>query len=265
MEVIKKIFLFLLLPGLLLAQSGAVNNKTYKVVLDAGHGGYDGGAVSVSGGREKDYALEMVLLVQKIIEDRPDCGVKALLTRSEDKFVTLLDRVMIANQADGDFFISFHVNSSQARRDSGFEVYYYDSNADSEAGEVAKRENEQFGRAKEDKNNPMFILWDLAQNEFLKESAELCDLIQSKADEALNKGQEKAYNLRNRGIRQANFLVLTGMKMPSVLLELGFISNQADEEKLKQKEFKERYAAAIADAIIAFKEKLGMIRGKKLP
>jgi len=267
MEKIKySAVILLILPFMLFAQQQVKTAKIYKVALDAGHGGIDGGAVSPGGTREKDLTLEMALLVQKALADRPDAGVQAVLTRNEDKFVPLLDRVMFANQSESDFFISLHVNSSSARRDSGFEVYYYDVNGDTEATEVAKRENEQDVAAKEkDRNNPMFILWDLAQNEFVKESSEFCDLIQQKADEALNNGTDKTFNLRNRGVRQASFLVLNGMKMPSVLFEMGFISNASDEDKFRKKEFKEKYASAIANAIVAFKEKLEKVNGKKTP
>ena len=147
-------------------------------------------------------------------------------------------------------------NASPAKRDNGYEVYFYDSMGDAETAAVAKRENEQDGGADyKDKNNPLFILWDLAQNEFSKESAEASDVIQSALDGALNRNADVSLKLRDRGVKQANFLVLNGMKMPSVLLEMGFLTNRNDEEKFKKVEFKERYAATIADAVRQIRQK----------
>ena len=135
-------------------------------------------------------------------------------------------------------------------------MYFYDSTGDAETAAVAKRENEQDGSVEnKDRNNPLFILWDLAQNEFSKESSGASDIIQSALDGALNRNADTTLKLRDRGVKQANFLVLNGMKMPSVLLEMGFLTNKNDEEKFKKQEFKERYAATIADAVREIRQK----------
>ena len=246
--MIRKFLLLFLLPAFLLCQQQAP--KEMKVIIDAGHGGYDAGAVSNRGTKEKDVALEIALLLKNYIENLSGLPVQAILTRSEDKFVPLIDRVSLANKSEGDLFISLHMNASPSRRDTGFEVYFYDSTGDAETSAVAKRENEPNGVVdSKDKNTPLYILWDLAQNEFSKESSEASDVIQAALDGALNENSETSLKLRNRGVKQADFLVLNGMKMPSVLLEMGFLTNNGDEEKFKKKEFKERYAEAIASAV----------------
>ena len=252
MEMKIKILLLLLVPVLLFPD----HLKVMKVIIDAGHGGYDGGAVSDYGIREKDVTLEMALLLKKHIEGATEPPITAILTRSEDKFMPLIERVGLANKSEGDLFISLHMNASPTKRDSGFEVYFYDSTGDAETAAVAKRENEQDGSVEnKDRNNPLFILWDLAQNEFSKESSGASDIIQSALDGALNRNADTTLKLRDRGVKQANFLVLNGMKMPSVLLEMGFLTNKNDEEKFKKQEFKERYAATIADAVREIRQK----------
>ncbi len=251
--MIRKIIILLSLPAVLLCQQAP---KAMKVIIDAGHGGYDAGAVSDNGTKEKDVTLEMALLLKKHIEEPSEPPVTAILTRSDDKFVPLIERVGLANKSEGDLFISLHMNASPAKRDSGFEVYFYDSTGDAETAAVAKRENEQEGSADyKDKSNPLFILWDLAQNEFSKESSEASDVIQAALDGVLNRNADASLKLRDRGVKQANFLVLNGMKMPSVLLEMGFLTNRSDEDKFKKTEFKERYAATIADAVRQIRQK----------
>lgn len=218
----------------------------FKVIIDAGHGGKDGGTVNTEL-KEKDITLEVALLLQKVILEKEQ-KLKSLLTRSEDKFVPLEDRIVFANQSQGNLFLSLHVNASQSKKDNGFEIYYNELSSDEISKEVAGRENKE-------ENAPLFILWDLAQNEFLKESAEFADKLQDSIDTMFNKGIDKKLSIKNRGIKQSSFIVLRGVRMPAVLIEMGFISNVSDEENFKQREFKEGYVEAIFNAILSYKQK----------
>ena len=167
----------------LLAQEAPVNGaagavpadtlplKTIKVVIDPGHGGRDGGAVGNKGTREKDVVLEIANLLAKALVDSPERRFKAILTRAEDKFITLEDRISFANQYEGDLFISIHANASETKRDNGFEVYYNSLATDDSAIDLVKRENSGAVEKKEvQPADSMFVLWDLAQNEFQKGS-----------------------------------------------------------------------------------------------
>lgn len=261
-----------------------------KVIIDAGHGGKDGGAVGSSGLKEKDSTLEIALLLQKIILEKSNGSLKPLLTRSEDKFLSLDERVVFANQSSGDLFVSLHLNASQSKRDKGFEVYYNDLTSDEGSKEVADRENIGAEEERSEEKDSLFILWDLAQNEFLKESAAFADIIQSTINNNFNKIEDKtfiplhpespafqsgdegqikfestekprsleggvtAFTIKNRGVKQSSFVILRGVRMPAVLIEMGFVTNATDEEYFRKKEFKERYAEALFNAINVFKE-----------
>ncbi|MFH1824333.1 MAG: N-acetylmuramoyl-L-alanine amidase [Candidatus Firestonebacteria bacterium] len=240
METLKK---FLIIAILLFSVNIvlAFAEDEFKVIIDAGHGGKDGGT-SCLGYKEKDITLEVVLLLQKVILEKEQT-LKSLLTRSEDKFVSLEDRIVFANQSQGNLFLSLHVNSSQSKKDNGFEIYYNVLSSD----EADKENNKE--------NTPLFILWDLAQNEFLKEGAEFADKLQDSIETMFNKGEDKKFSMRNRGIKQSSFILLRGIRMPAVLVEMGFISNVSDEENFKQKEFKEKYVEAIFNAILSYKQK----------
>jgi N-acetylmuramoyl-L-alanine amidase len=250
MEIIKKTFLIIFL---FVSFVFAEEVNEFRVIIDPGHGGKDGGA-ACNGLKEKDVTLEVALLLQKIILEK-ECGIKPLLTRSEDKFVTLEDRVIFANQSEGHLFLSLHLNASQSKKDNGVEVYYNALPSDELAKDVAKREN-TFAQEKnndEEETSTLFILWDLVQNEFLKESANFACLLQNSIDTMFNKSEDKKFSIRNRGVKQATFLVLKGVRMPAVLLEMGFVSNESDSKNFKQKEFKEKYAESIFDAIMSYK------------
>ncbi|MEI6846262.1 MAG: N-acetylmuramoyl-L-alanine amidase [Candidatus Firestonebacteria bacterium] len=256
-----KISCLLLIAAGLLAQEPAQNPpagqaaqplKVIKVVIDPGHGGKDGGAVGINGTREKDIVFEIANLLAKKLVDVPEQRFKAILTRAEDKFITLEDRISFANQYEGDLFISLHANSSESKRDSGFEVYYNSIATDDSAIELAKREN---AGALEKKDSlpadSMFVLWDLAQNEFQKESMEFADKIQAGVESAIAKpaADGKTQSLRNRGVKQASFAVLRGVRMPAVLVESAYLSNYNDETNLKSPEFKEKLVSGLFEAI----------------
>jgi len=248
----------------LLAQEAPVNGaagavpadtlplKTIKVVIDPGHGGRDGGAVGNKGTREKDVVLEIANLLAKALVDSPERRFKAILTRAEDKFITLEDRISFANQYEGDLFISIHANASETKRDNGFEVYYNSLATDDSAIDLVKRENSGAVEKKEvQPADSMFVLWDLAQNEFQKESMDFADKVQSGVEISTSKplANGKMLGVRNRGVKQAAFAVLRGVRMPAVLVETSYLSNDSDESNLRSSEFKEKLAAGLLEAV----------------
>jgi len=234
------------------AEQAALPVKVIKVVIDPGHGGKDGGAVGSNGTREKDIVFEIANLLAKKLVDAPEQRFKAILTRAEDKFITLEDRISFANQYEGDLFISLHANSSESNRDSGFEVYYNSIATDDSAIELAKRENAGAVEKKDSlPADSMFVLWDLAQNEFQKESMEFADKIQAGVESSFTKhvAEGKTQSLRNRGVKQASFAVLRGVRMPAVLVESAYLSNFNDETNLRSPEFKEKLVSGLFEAI----------------
>lgn len=253
METLKKgILILVVFCGVVFAQE----TKPFKVVIDAGHGGKDCGALGETGIKEKDVCLEITLLLQKLILEKTDSGITPLFTREDDKFISLDERVAFANQSGSDFFISLHVNSYQGKRDIGFEIYYNNMVTDEASKEVSNRENytEPDEKTKNNESH-LFILWDLAQNEYIKESIGIAEIIQGCIDTEFNAGEDKRFSIKNRGVKQETFVVLRGVRMPAVLIEMGFISNENEEANFKKKEFKEKYANALFNAIAAVKEK----------
>ena len=178
---------------------------------------------------------------------------RTLLTRDTDVLISLDDRTAIANHEKADLFLSIHANSSRAATAQGSETYYLSLEAsDRIAQEVARQENASPGAptpvpgsasANPDLN---FILWDLAQSAHLKESSELAEAIQVELNAISERGGG------SRGVKQAPFRVLVGATMPAVLVEVGFISNPAEEKKLKSPEFQQSLADAISRAVVKF-------------
>jgi N-acetylmuramoyl-L-alanine amidase len=236
-------------------------------VIDPGHGGKDQGARGRGGLLEKDVTLDIALKLKELIENDP--GMKVILTRSGDYFVSLKERTAIANHAKGsapaDLFISIHTNSHKSPKVGGFEAYYISDAIDPSAEATAAMENAvvalewDTGGPVESALTP--ILWDLQFTESISESSELAFIAKEELGERLN--------TRNRGVRQAQFIVLAGVAMPSILVEVGFISNRIEEAKLKTADYKNKCAEALAASVAAFKERyetrLGLLNRKSSP
>ncbi len=222
------------------------------IVLDAGHGGHDYGAIGVNGVREKDVNLGITLKLGKLLEKNMK-DVKVVYTRKTDKFVELYKRGQIANENDGKLFISIHCNSTPKKPTdaSGFEVYLLRPGRTKEAISIAERENSVIqyednpGRYKAltDEN---FILVSMAQSSYMKYSEKFSDI--------LNKEFSKDLSEPSRGVKQAGFYVLVGASMPSVLIESGFLSNKKDANYLKSSKGQQAIAESIFKAIKKFKE-----------
>ena len=218
------------------------------VVLDAGHGGKDPGSQGKYGTKEKDVVLDITKRVGRLLEK--NAGIKVVYTRDEDVFVPIIDRTKMANDANGKLFISVHANSNPNRKIQGFETYLLRPGKSEDAIEVASRENavikleEKTGQY-DNLTGENLIMATMAQSMFMKESEDLAAIIQMELDKRLN--------TPNRGVKQAGFYVLIGASMPNVLVEVGFISNPAEEKKLKQAVHKQRIAESIYEGIKHFK------------
>lgn len=210
--------------------------KRYTIVVDAGHGGRDSGAVG-NGYREKDIALDVSLKLAANL--RKDFNV--ILTRSTDIFIPLKERAEIGNRANADLFVSIHLNSSKNSTGNGAEVFYFSRNASKYAAEVAKFENSFDNSQVTDISFSDFIINDIFYKINQEKSAEIAvDVL----DSLINN-----FNLRRRGVFGANFAVLRESKMPSILVELGFMSYYSDVSQFVTSSAQERAAAGIANAI----------------
>ncbi len=222
------------------------------VVIDAGHGGRNQGARGVGGLLEKDLVLDVSLRLAKRLEAR---GIGVVLTRRDDRFVSLEERTSIANDARGDLFISVHANASLSRSARGIETFFVSLEASDEAAQrLANLENQAFagsgGVAKIADDPLLGILGDLIATEHLVESQEFSGLVQS----GLASG-------RSRGVKQAPFVVLMGVQMPAALVEIGFLTNPADESDLRSSAERDRLADGLAGAVVEFAERYDARRG----
>jgi len=222
------------------------------IVLDAGHGGKDTGAIGTNRTKEKDVNLDVVLKLGKIIkENMPE--IKVVYTRSNDTFVELYKRGKIANEKGGKLFISVHCNSTPEKPSNaeGFEIYLLRPGRTQEAIKIAERENsvikletdQQRYQKLTDEN---FILVSMAHSAYMKYS--------EKFSELTDKRMSTDKQLSSRGVKQAGFLVLVGASMPSVLVELGFLSNKRDETYLSSKTGRQKIAESIFKGIQDFKQ-----------
>ncbi len=213
----------------------ALGLKIGRIVIDPGHGGHDTGTIGPTGLMEKDLCLDVSLRLGKLIDQRLP-GTEVVYTRDDDTFIPLEQRTQIANDAKADLFLSVHANSSQDHSARGIETYYLNFTGSSNAMEVASRENALSENSVHDLQD---IVQKIARNDKIEESRDFAGIIQdslAKRMEGLNHGD------RNRGVRKAPFVVLIGANMPSVLAEISFISNPADEQWLKKPENRQRVA-----------------------
>jgi len=220
------------------AITSKTEGKTYTIVVDAGHGGDDPGAVGANNTREKNINLAIATEISKLLKDD---GYKVIMTRNDDTFIPLVDRTQIANDNNADFFVSIHCNASMKKKLGGFEIFFLSENAtDSDASAVAARENavvQLEGKPTVKKEKLQTLLWSMVMNEYMNESAELCSFITQDVTSRIN--------IENRGIKQAGFYVLRGTQMPAVLVECAFLSNQKEEVRLNTKRFQKDMADSI--------------------
>ena len=219
------------------------------IVIDAGHGGKDPGAVGYRGTKEKDIALDVAKRLEKKISKNMD--VKVVMTRDEDVFLRLSERTKIANENNGSLFISIHTNAAEDRRASGFETFLIGLNKNEYAAKVAARENavlELEGKSGQELTGEDLIQATIAQAAFASSSETFADMVQKEI--------KKRVQSRDRGVKQAGFVVLARASMPNVLVELGFISNPAEEKKLRSPQYRDQLATAIYRAVQQYEKTL---------
>ncbi|WP_299223337.1 N-acetylmuramoyl-L-alanine amidase [uncultured Aquimarina sp.] len=249
--------LSIVLIFILSAFSISVAPDSYKekfvVVLDAGHGGHDPGNRG-NGYKEKDISLKVVLAVGTALEK--DDRFKVVYTRKDDKFIELHERGSIANKAKADLFVSVHCNSHHSQA-YGTETFVLGLHANDENFNVAKNENSVILMEDNyeanydgfDPNSPESIIGlTLMQEEYLDQSLTLASFVQNRFNKTLKR--------KSRGVKQAGFVVLHQTYMPSVLIELGFLTNNKEGKYLNSKKGQEEMAKSIIKSIVDYKESL---------
>ncbi len=222
----------------------ALGLKIGKIVIDPGHGGHDTGTIGPDGLLEKDLVVDVGRRLGRLLESR--LGAEVVYTRKDDTFIPLETRTAIANQDQADLFVSIHANSSRDPNARGVETYYLNFTSSADALEVAAREN-----AVSEKS--IHELGDLVKKIALKEKIEESHEFASDVQEALHSGlSSKSPGLRNRGVKKAPFIVLIGANMPSILAEISFVSNPADERKLQTPEYRQRIAESLYRGIAKY-------------
>lgn len=224
---------------------GALRFKR-RVVLDPGHGGWDSGAVGPSGLKEKDITLDIALRIERLMgEEEP---MEVALTRTADYYVDLSERSLMAMERMADLFLSIHINASPGAQARGLEVYFCSERAsDEDAQAVAMRENavlKEKGTQYDDLKMALddeAILSAIQRQLYWKKSKQLAFQFQ--------KSMPNQLGLLDRGLKSAHFSVLRHNLMPSILLEVGFISNPMEEKRLRQPEFRQQVALAIKEAL----------------
>ncbi len=229
-------------------QKPDINLTKRRIVIDAGHGGHDPGAIGPGKLYEKDVVLDIALKLGKILKDDPMNEV--FFTRDKDIFIPLEERTAIANRKNADLFVSIHANASPNKQARGIETYLLNWTDDEEAMRVAARENKISLKKMRAMNKQMdtvdTILSGLMRENKRDESVKLANYIQRSLISDLD-GNFR--NVTDLGVKQALFYVLFGAKMPSVLVEVSFISNTEEENRLSQDSYRMEIAKAIAKGL----------------
>lgn len=220
-----------------------------KIVIDAGHGGHDPGAVGKSGLYEKDVVLDIALQVKSILLKHYP-GYDVVLTREKDVFIPLDERAAIANRVKADLFVSIHANASTNRKAGGIETYLLNWTNDEESIRVAARENAiSVKKMRQVQNEVTAMLASLERQSKRDESVKLAGYIQNSMISDVTQTYPQVNNL---GVKQALFYVLVGAKMPSALVEVAFISNPEEEILLAKDAYRRRIASAVAAGIHSY-------------
>ena len=215
-----------------------------RIIIDAGHGGKDKGAIAKNGLYEKNLTLKLAKKLAQRIQQ--DLKIETLLTRGTDCFVPLEERTAIANTKHGDLFVSIHVNASPNPHAEGIETYFLNLATDEESIRVAARENATSTKRISDMQK---ILKDLMLNTKIDESSRLAGHVQQMVVQALN---EKYAPVKNLGVKQAPFYVLIGAQMPAILAEVSFISNDRERERLNQDEYLDQIVEGLLKGIDSY-------------
>ena len=212
------------------------------IVLDPGHGGKDVGAIGPNGLMEKDATMSLCRKLAASLSAK--LGARVVLTRNEDAVVSLDQRTAIANQYKADLFLSVHMNAAVAPRPKGSETYFLSLEASDELAKKAA-EVENASHAANPSSDLNLILWDLAQQDYVRESSRFAQAIQEEMNAATG--------VANRGVKQAPFKVLVGATMPAALVEVAFITNPEEEAKIQSDEFQSQMVDALTRAVQRYK------------
>lgn len=215
--------------------------KLGRVLIDAGHGGHDTGTIGPNGLMEKDLVLDVALRLGKLITQQ--LGAEVVYTRSGDVFIPLEQRTKIANSERVDLFISIHANSSPEPSAAGVETFYFNLSSDKAGLDLATRENATSTSSISDLND---LLHKAVLQNKLEESREFAQKVQSSLVASSLKMNPRS---RDRGVRHAPFVVLIGASMPSILAEIGFVSNPHDERLLKRDDQRQKIAESLLKGI----------------
>ncbi|BCR04809.1 hypothetical protein DESUT3_18780 [Desulfuromonas versatilis] len=238
-------------PKVAIPSTEGGHQQLRRIVVDAGHGGKDPGAVGPSGVLEKDVTLAMARSLARKLESEFGCEV--ILTRNRDVFLPLEERTAIANKVGADLFISIHANAARNRDAYGVETYYLNFSKNDKAAAVAAREN---GTSLKEVGDLELILFDLMANAKINESSRLAAEIQKSLVDRLSRHYS---HVRDLGVRQGPFYVLLGATMPSVLVETAFISNHREESRLTDSKYHENTSDAIVTGVRNYATALKMI------
>ena len=226
------------------------NRKTPVVVLDAGHGGRDYGAKGAHGLFEKELNLRISKQVQKILLKR--YHYKVVMTRKDDTFIELEDRGKIANKHDADLFVSIHANAAKRKSAKGIETYYLGSSSSEQARETAERENGDLVHSVAD-DAVQEILASLISTTKINDSSRLAAIVQKRLHKTMSK---KFSGIQNLGVKEGPFFVLHDTNMPSILVEVGFVTNGREGRQLKSKIYQKWLAESIARGIHEYLEEM---------
>ena len=226
----------------------ALGLKVNRIVIDAGHGGHDDGTIGPHGVLEKDIVLDVALRLATLVRQRMSAEV--VLTRSDDTFIPLQERTKIANDNKADLFLSIHANSSPAAEVAGTETFYLNFSTSSGALDVAARENagsdKTVGELKD-------LIQSITLNDKIEESHTFAQDVQNAITLQAERSNAAAHN---RGVKRAPFVVLIGASMPSVLAEIGFLSNSRDETNLGKPEYRQKVAEALYKGLAQYSQSL---------
>ena len=231
-----------------LSLTRALGLKINRVVIDAGHGGHDDGTIGPDGVLEKDVVLDVALRLATLVQTR--LGADVVLTRSDDTFVPLGERTSIANEYKADLFLSIHANSSPAPAVAGTETFLLNLNSSPGAISVAARENAGSDKSIGELRD---LIQSIAQNDKIAESQNFAADIQASIFAQAAKSNVAAHD---RGVKKAPFVVLIGARMPSVLAEIGFLSNPKDESNLGKGEYRQKIAESLYRGIAQYSQSL---------
>ena len=224
-------------------RGSSARDYRWHVIIDAGHGGKDPGAIGVSGVIEKDVVLDIAKRLRDLMQREPQWRVT--LTRDTDVFIPLEERTALANASGADLFVSIHANAAERPDAYGIETYFLDLASDEQSMRVAAREN---ATTVSKVNALQRILQDLSMTSKRNESSLLAGSVQRAMVQAPGAGK----NGRDLGVKHAPFLVLMGAEMPSILVETGFLSHPGEERKLADPKYRAQAARAIFSGVKAY-------------